>query len=49
MKSYWIALYTEIKNMENYKKYVPLIYKQKEKLKDSFFSGTKLYGVISNG
>ena len=35
--------------MENYKKYVPLIYKQKEKLKDSFFSGTKLYGVISNG
>ena len=35
--------------MENYKKYIPLIYKQKNKLKDTFFSGTKLYGVISNG
>ena len=31
MKSYWIALYTEIKNMENYKKYsniaIPVIKK----------------------
>ena len=35
--------------MENYKKYVPLIYKQKEKLKETFFSGNQLYGVISNG
>ena len=35
--------------MENYKKYIPLIYKQKDKLKDTFFSGNKLYGVISNG
>ena len=36
-------------SMENYKKYVPLIYKQKEKLKETFFSGNQLYGVISNG
>ena len=35
--------------MENYKKYIPLIYKQKDKLKDTFFSGNQLYGVISNG
>ena len=35
--------------MDNYKKYVPLIYKQKDKLKDKFFSGNQLYGVISNG
>ena len=31
MKSYWIALYTEIKNMDNYKKYsniaIPVIKK----------------------
>ena len=35
--------------MENYKKYIPLIHKQKDKLKDTFLSGNKLYGVISNG
>ena len=35
--------------MENYVKYVPAILKQKERLKDKFFSGNKLYGVITNG
>ena len=35
--------------MENYVKYVPAILKQKERLKDKFFSGNKLYGVIANG
>ena len=35
--------------MENYKKYIPLISKHKDKLKDTFFSGNQLYGVISNG
>ena len=35
--------------MENYVKYVPAILKQKERLKEKFFSGNKLYGVITNG
>ena len=35
--------------MENYKKYVPAVLKQKQRLKEQFFSGTKLYGAVSNG
>ena len=35
--------------MENYKKYVPAVIKQTNRLKEQFFSGTKLYGAVSNG
>jgi len=35
--------------MENYKKYVPAVIKQKQKLKEQFFSGAKLYGAVSHG
>ena len=35
--------------MENYKKYVPAVIKQSNRLKEQFFSGTKLYGAVSNG
>jgi hypothetical protein len=35
--------------MDNYKKYAPAVLKQKTKLKEQFFSGKKLYGVVSNG
>ena len=35
--------------MENYKKYVPAVLKQKQRLKEQFFSGIKLYGAVSNG
>ena len=35
--------------MENYKKYVPAVIKQSNRLKEQFFSGTKIYGAVSNG
>jgi len=35
--------------MENYSKYAPAVIKQKTKLKEQYFSGNKLYGVLSNG
>jgi hypothetical protein len=35
--------------MENYSKYAPAVLKQKTRLKEQFFSGNKLYGVVSNG
>jgi len=35
--------------MENYSKYAPAVLKQKTKLRDQYFSGNKLYGVVSNG
>jgi hypothetical protein len=35
--------------MENYKNYVSAIFKQKEKLKENFFSGTDLYRKVLNG
>lgn len=35
--------------MENYSKYIPLIWKQREALKNQFFSGKALYEVIKYG
>jgi hypothetical protein len=34
--------------MENYSKYAPAVIKQKTRLKEQYFSGNKLYGVLSN-
>ena len=33
--------------MTNYKKLIPAIWKQKTKLQNEYFSGTKLYGEIN--
>jgi len=46
-KSYIIAKIEDY--MENYKKYLPAVIKQKQRLKEQFFSGKKLYGAVSNG
>ena len=55
MKSYWIALYTEIKNMDNYKKYskiaIPVIKKYGgiplvRGGKSKFYSGEKFSRTI---
>ena len=56
MKSYWIALYTEIKNMDNYKKYskiaIPIIKKYGgiplvRGGKSKFYSGEKFLRVFN--